>query len=202
MELRRFTWSAKMVLSFNEGKMPDFDVGDGALKDRLVIMRHRARFCTPDQMAACGSQPYTFPVVPGINEQVTMDRWAPSILLWLLEGLRRYWEIGLDNMPWQCREWKEDLIGEQDLVGDFLLECGLQRTGLETDFVKCSDLEREFYQKHPEKRGRERMKSAEFRKLIHRTLGAENCVEEKRVKGIKHHKVWTGWQDPRMMSFW
>lgn len=102
-------------------------------------------------------------------------------------------------MPQQCREWKEDLIWEQDLVRDFLLERGLQRTGLETDFVKCSDLEREFYHQHPEKRGSERMKSAEFRKLIHRTLGAENFVEEKRVKGIKHHKVWTGWQDPQMM---
>lgn len=71
-KLRRFTWTAKKVLSFNEGKMPDFDVGDGALKGRLVIMRHRSRFFGPEQMSSYGSQPYTLPVVPGINEEADM----------------------------------------------------------------------------------------------------------------------------------
>ena len=201
-KLRRFTWTAKMVLSFNEGKMPDFDISDGALKDRLVIMRHRSRFCTPEQMSSYGSQPYTFPVVSGVNEEANMRRWAPSMLLWLLEGLRRYWEVGLDLMPPQCREWKQHLVEEKDPVRDFLQEVRLEKTGLATDFVKSADLERDFYQTHPEMR-RDRMKSLEFRKLVDRFLGADNFQEEKRVKGVKHHKVWIGWKDPRLCcSFW
>lgn len=198
-KLRRFTWTAKMVLSFNEGKMPDFDVADGALKDRLVIMRHRSRFCTPEQMrdSRLGCQPHTFPVVPGINEEANMRRWAPSMLLWLLEGLRRYWKVGLDTMPTQCREWKQHLVEEKDPVRDFMLELGLERTGILTDFMKSSDLERDFYQAHPELR-RDRMRSLEFRKLVDRLLGADSFHEEKRIKGVKHHKVWVGWRDPRL----
>lgn len=150
-KLRRFTWTAKMVLSFNEGKMPDFDVADGALKDRLVIMRHRSRFCTPDQLEGinCGSalksQPHTFPVVPGINDEANMRCWAPSMLSWLLEGLRRYWKVGLDKMPAQCSQWKQHLVEEKDPVRDFLQELGLERTGIPLDFVKSSDLEHDFY---------------------------------------------------------
>lgn len=45
---------------------------------------------------------------------------------------------------------------------------------------------------------RERMKSLEFRKLVDRFLGADNFQEEKRYKGIKHHKVWVGWKIPKL----
>ena len=41
---QRMDFVAKIVVTFNEGKCPYFDTGDGALLKRMLIVQHRSCF--------------------------------------------------------------------------------------------------------------------------------------------------------------
>ena len=104
-------WSSKLMLIFNEGSFPKFDVEDGAFAQRMLVMQHRSAFLKPDAIAATQA-PYTYLADEGLKGRLKA---APhKILAWMLQGVELYHDGRLDTIPVTMQQWRSNLAAEQD----------------------------------------------------------------------------------------
>ena len=110
-ESEQMPWSSKLMLIFNEGSFPKFDVDDGAFAQRMLVMQHRSAFLKPDALAATQA-PYTYLADEGLKGRL---RAAPhKILAWMLQGVELYHDGRLDSIPATMQQWRSNLAAEQD----------------------------------------------------------------------------------------
>ena len=137
-----FDWISKLIIAFNEGKMPGFNIADAALVDRMLTVPHRSRF----YMDHVPNKPYSYKANSNIKDNY--PRWAPYFLRWALQGLQEYYGLRFTNLPEGCLEFKNSLIAEQDVVSQFLDT--IVEEGQSTDFVNAKKLFAEYCQEHPD----------------------------------------------------
>ena len=137
-----FDWISKIIIAFNEGKMPGFNIADTALVARMLTVPHRSRF----YMDHVPNKPYSYKADSNIKDNY--PRWAPYFLRWALEGLREYYRLRFTNLPEGCLEFKNSLIAEQDVVSQFLDT--VVEEGQPTDFVQASGLFADYCREHPD----------------------------------------------------
>ena len=110
-ESEQMPWSSKLMLIFNEGSFPKFNVDDGAFAQRMLVMQHRSAFLKPDALAATQA-PYTYLADEGLKGRLKA---APhKILAWMLQGVHLYNAGRLDDIPASIRRWRNELSSEQD----------------------------------------------------------------------------------------
>ena len=110
-ESEQMPWSSKLMLIFNEGSFPKFDVEDGAFAQRMLVMQHRSAFLKPEALAST-SAPYTFLADEGLKGRLKA---APhKILAWMLQGVYHYKSGRLDSIPASMQQWRSNLAAEQD----------------------------------------------------------------------------------------
>ena len=110
-------WSSKLMLIFNEGSFPKFDVDDGAFAQRMLVMQHRSAFLKPDALAST-SQPHTYLADEGLKGRLKA---APhKILAWMLQGVYLYNDGRLDSIPESMQRWRTELVSEHDDTHDWL----------------------------------------------------------------------------------
>lgn len=126
-------------------KIPDMDMQDGAMLERLLFIPHRSRFYKQGEVPA---EPYSYAADPNIK--LSFVRWGPYFLQWLLEGLRKYKEEGFRNIPDSCLAFKNQLLEAQDDVKEYLDE--QVQEGAASDFVKAKDMWDEFEDRNRHKR--------------------------------------------------
>ena len=51
-----------------------------------------------------------------VSGSLIEGQWRPYILLWLLEGLKRYNECGFRAIPRACAQWRDSLVEGQGTV--------------------------------------------------------------------------------------
>lgn len=181
---KRFQWITKLVMAFNEGKLPMINTEDHAFLERMMTISHRSRFqdvVTPED------PPHTFQSDPQIKSMFPM--WKPYFLKWMLTGLRRYHIEGFRNLPDSCLQFKRELVASKDVVGDFL-EDAVEEGGPD-DFVVVKELFHEYDMSNPalQKDKKTRKDSKAFARALSRCLGVEkfkaqhlHYVNGKRVK--------------------
>jgi phage/plasmid-associated DNA primase len=122
-ERYKFVWSAILILVFNEGDMPQFDVDDAAFVNRLLIAPMRSKFIvgiSPEEAATiCESQPYTFVADSSLGDRI--DNWRSSFLDMLCE---RYVndDIPDHEIPQGMKEWRAETVNERNDIARWLDE--------------------------------------------------------------------------------
>ncbi|KAJ3041594.1 hypothetical protein HDV00_009071 [Rhizophlyctis rosea] len=87
------------------------------------------------------NEPYTF-MAEDVDEKIDTV-WRPYILLWILDGLRRYNEVRFSVIPAVCRNWRQGLVAQQDTVTPWLqdnVETGTAAHTLRGGWQKLSGL--------------------------------------------------------------
>lgn len=107
-------FKGKIMMAFNESKMPRLDVDDQALLKRMLVVEHRSLFY--DGTPPPG--PYVFPKDVDIKDRVS----GATMLAWMLEGLSRYKRDKFGGLPEQLEQWKRDLVSGQDEVAQWVQE--------------------------------------------------------------------------------
>ena len=155
-EEKSFEWICKMIINTNDGQMAEFDWHDAALCSRMVVIRHRSKFCLDvAEYERHQHKPYTFMAEDRIED--IKSKWRPYILLWMLKGLQRYHEVGFKNKPASFTEFKQSLVGQQDVVTPWVLEVTEKLDDIESSdskmrFITQRQLYDLFKQSHPEER--------------------------------------------------
>ena len=128
-------WKAKVVLLFNEGKMPKFEAGEGALIRRMLVVQHRSKFCDEGTYQEEQQRPHTF-----LKDAVPpTTRFTPCVVMaWMLEGLARFRTAALGSVPISVQGFKRDLVKEHDQVALWAEEA-LEAGDADTDFVRQKD---------------------------------------------------------------
>ena len=119
-------WTAKIIIQFNQNNCPKFDTTDGALVERMVVVQHRARFCTPESIADHAEEPYTHLADTDLKARLLA---RPQLMLvYMLEGRRAYLADKL-RAPASCREWRGALVADKDEVVQWVQENVQQNEG-------------------------------------------------------------------------
>ena len=136
----KYTWQAGIVLIFNEGDCPHFDVADGAFVNRMVVAPMRSKFVEaatldamdPDQEV----EDYTFPMDVQFGDKFAS--WSSALADILLE---RY-DVGAlsdSRIPAAMKEWRSSIEGGVNPVSDWV-DARLMVTGNREDYVLIKDL--------------------------------------------------------------
>ena len=176
-------WGCKMIMCFNRSNMPQLDFTDGALVDRLLVLQHRSRFIkSVEAYEEFQHVPNTFPAIDLDDKLV---EWRPAIARWLLAGHERWRQVGFTQLPQQCREFTQALVGEQDTVKMFV-DQEVVLTDNPGDFFTQKDAYDKFSYSNPEERnkktalGRNRFYSqlrtylSQYYKAQHHVAGQRN----------------------------
>lgn len=107
-------FSGKILLAFNQNKMPKLDVDDQALHRRMLVVEHRTVFYQGQQPAV----PHAFPLDSTIKERLS----APAMLHWMMVGLDTYKRERFCNIPPQLEVCRRGLISDQDEVAQWVEE--------------------------------------------------------------------------------
>ncbi|PNH06468.1 putative helicase [Tetrabaena socialis] len=129
-----FTWSAGIVLLFNEGDCPKFDAGDTAFMGRMLVAPMRSKF-VDSLRSEVNPNPYQFPMVANIQEK--FPSWLPA----LADVFTEYFaplEL-FNSVPPAMKEWRSDITGEANPLKDWLDETVLV-TGNSSDVLLIADL--------------------------------------------------------------
>lgn len=177
-DIVKFEWVTKQVLAFNGGNMPRFDVGDSAFLKRIMVIQHRAKFCLTDaEYEREKFIPNTHRADPDIDDSIK-GKWRSALLVWCLEGLKRYRQIGFRVIPAACQKWTQELANEQDLVRDFIMS-HFAYTGNQKEYVVRSQLYQEFKLSCPEERDKRTcIGKSKFLDRIKSVLGEANYKEQ------------------------
>lgn len=120
---RSMTWTAKLVMIFNQGECPKLRAEDDALMARLVVVQHRAKFCKDDstyaQYTARGEQ---YVHMAGSEETISAALTPARALAWMLQGLERYRREGFRHLPESFGTWRQELMLEHDDVAAWSAE--------------------------------------------------------------------------------
>jgi phage/plasmid-associated DNA primase len=182
-------WVTKMIMSFNNQCMPNFDYTDPALLSRFLIIQHRSRFFVDtEEFEANEGIPFSYRADPNIDKQIL--EWRPHMLKWCLIGLESYHTHGFRTVPKSCEDWKKQLVSKQDLVAEFVSE-RLVRTGVETDYVHRADLFSQFClaYKDEQKDAKTQIKKKVFGPHINKLLG-ESCRKNKHDNFCDSYMGW------------
>ena len=133
-ESEQMPWSSKLMLIFNEGSFPKFDVDDGAFAQRMLVMQHRSAFLKPEALALTDA-PYTYLADEGLKGRLKA---APhKVLAWMLQGVELYHGGRLDSIPQTMQQWRSNLAAEQDIMAQFITQSIAKEEGA---FVQLKEL--------------------------------------------------------------
>lgn len=132
-ETFRFLWQAGIVLIFNEGDCPTYDMSDSAFHGRLLFAPMRSKFvkdaCTND------AEPWTYEV------DATMSSRFPGWLSALADVLvEHYGVVGcFDTPPLSMHEWRKDVTADANPIAQWCEE-NFEVTGNMSDSVALGEL--------------------------------------------------------------
>jgi phage/plasmid-associated DNA primase len=132
-----FRWQAGIVLVFNQGDIPKFDVTDDAFIARMVVVPARSKFVTVN---AQGKHPelgeeYTFPMDKTVESR--FPEWLPALADILLE----HYDINsLDSIPDSMRQWRTDLSNSNNEIAEWFQK-SVELTGDKNDYILIKDLQ-------------------------------------------------------------
>ncbi|KNC96069.1 uncharacterized protein SPPG_08461 [Spizellomyces punctatus DAOM BR117] len=109
----------KMIMIFNNGNQPKYDTSDNPFLERMLVLPFRAKFLSPAEYEKSEYQ-YKFLANPHIDERFSV--WRPYILKWMIEGHKKYMEKGFNDIPAECRKWKEDVTKDVDNIEEWINE--------------------------------------------------------------------------------
>lgn len=116
-----FPWLAKYFLLFNQSNLSGFDFTDQALLSRMLVIVFRAKFYTDAaEYEKFKHQQYVHMADQDIA--ANYPAWAPYALYWLL-GVREQFHATSNpfaTLPETCRKWKRDIVGDQNIVQEFI----------------------------------------------------------------------------------
>ena len=101
--IQRREWTGKMVLIFNEDRMPKLRSEDDSFLEHVLLVQHRSRFCTRDEYALEESQPHMFLASSGVEDAVRAH--PEAILAWAAKGHRIYQGEEFSVIPLGCNGW-------------------------------------------------------------------------------------------------
>ena len=129
----KFVWTAGIILVFNEGDCPEFDVGDGAFIGRMLVAPMRSKF-VPGGNAS--DEEYTYEADPTVAER--FPAWRSGLLDLLLEHYRET-DFKPAELPRDMLEWRTDIVDQTNGLGDWLAET-VEITDNKKDYVLMSEL--------------------------------------------------------------
>ena len=132
-----FIWQAGIVLVFNDGKCPKFDVSDSAFLQRFIVVPMRSKFVANPESVDHDS--HTFLMDPDLIGR--FSEWMSAFADILIEhsGMSKV----LENLPPSMSEWKAELSNATNPLADWLAT-RVTVTGVRSDFVLLSDLKEAF----------------------------------------------------------
>ena len=100
--------------------MPAFDTSDVPFINRMLTVPHRSGFYTSvDEFNAHADEPYTYLGIDGFASR-HFPAWRPYFMRWLLEGYQTYCSDTFCTIPPGCKQLKEKLIGEKNVIAKFV----------------------------------------------------------------------------------
>lgn len=146
-----------------QNKLPDFNVEDAAMLERLLCVPHRARFFQGDV------PPENFSYHADPNIKTRFGVWAPYFLRWQIRGLLDYHNRGFKTIPDSCRKYKLELLADKDMVQEFLKETVVE--GEASDVLKAKELYNEFEATHKgPRKSKPMLRYKEFQSGLERVL--------------------------------
>ena len=195
-----FPFTAKMDMSFNEYKSPNFDYTDKAFLNRLLCIPYRAKFCNTDEdYEYYKHEPYTYEADVLFDEKI--KKWRPYYLHYCIEGLMKYYQGALRTIPTTLKDFKGTIVQSKDTIQEFL-DAGYENTGDTNDYVNVNELAKHFSNCQNKKIKNDttfiKISSPDFKKFVAIKLGKENHIEKLQKKqGDKvlcRRNVFTGWK--------
>lgn len=173
-------WTAKIIIQFNENKCPKFDTTDGALVERMVVVQHRARFCTPQNIGEYEGEPHTFLADTALKERLLAQ--PQLMLIYMLEGRQAY-SVDRLGPPTSCLNWRGALVADKDEVVQWAQENVRQA---ETGWFELKDAY-VLFRATGNKLGRNR-----FRERLEAALQRGCFYKEKTIDNIARYGVFWG----------
>lgn len=124
----RFTWQAGFVLIFNEGDCPQFDAGDAAFMERMIVAPMRSKFV---ENATEYGEPWTFEVDYDIKNKFSLWRSALADILVNHFGSPSVFQ----NIPADMREWKVGITSEANPLAAWI-DANVVFTGDDNDYIQ------------------------------------------------------------------
>ncbi len=195
---RRFHWITKMILNCNNRKFPQFDWNDEALVQRLLSIHHRSKFYTDAaDYELHKDDPHTF--LAKDFDELIKGEWRPYMLNWLLKGLANYHSIRFSVVPAACKNWRTDLVNEQNIVLPWFNRY-LVYTKNEKDYVRKVDLYKHF-RDHLTGTGVKVMKESDLVISLQGIIGTRSeLLPRKKFNGKYEYSVWIGWTWEHMIE--
>lgn len=161
----KFIWQAGFLLIFNEGDCPQFDAGDGAFMERMVVAPFRAKFVSghiPED-----HEPWTFPKDMFVDDK--FKQWRSAFADMLVEAYDGT-VLDDDRIPVEMTKWKDGICTDSNVAAQWILR-RIEITGDRQDFVDLKQLGEE-YSKGP----KTSLSEKEFRKSALVYLSAQPGV--------------------------
>lgn len=190
-KVTEFPWSMKQILNCNKGKFPRFDWTDDPLVTRILVFRFRSKFYNnAEEYEAHKDDPHTF--LSEMVDEKLEGEWKPYLLLWLLEGLARYNDVGFSVIPSVCKDWRNGLVAQRDTVTPWLND-NVSNKGQRSDYVTRIQLYRRFKAEVDEERNRKtQLGEGAFFEKVKEIWGMDGFYERKKVAGTTLRCVWFG----------
>ena len=134
----KFTWQAGFLLIFNEGDCPNFDAGDAAFLERMIVAPMRAKFVAAGEEVEEAPEAHTFELDPDVAAKFT--KWMPAMMDVLLE---KYASGVAPAVPPSMRSWRSEISSDNNPVGSWVDKV-LEVTGDREDYVLMADLKSSF----------------------------------------------------------
>ena len=170
-------WTSKIMMMFNEGAFPQFNTDDHPFLQRMFVLQHRARFCTPEELGA-DSQPHTFLADKAVPDAVTPQ----AMLTYMLGGLGDYWQHRLTAVPAVIQTWRQQLAEERDEVAQWVAE---HVEDAPESFIHLMDAFGAFKRQTGSKLGK-----IKFNEKLRGLLSG--WLEQKKVAGVTYKNVYCG----------
>lgn len=192
----RIKWITKMILLFNEGNMPKFDYTDKALIDRMIVVKHRSRFC-PNKIdfEENSHREYTYMADTDMEEKLIM--WRPYLMKWCLDGLNKYYLTRFENIPESCNILKKSIVSGQDIVKEYI-DNYLIYTGDNKDYVVRIPMYNKFKDLYKEESDKKcALGKGKFLERLKQLLGIDNFrIDLKRE--IRSKDVFLKWKEKEL----
>lgn len=109
-----FIWQAGIILVFNEGDCPSFDVGDHAWVQRMLFVPMRSKFVADP---AGVEEEYTYAIDANIVDHFA--EWRSAVLDLLAENFRRD-DLDPRAIPREMLEWRAEAVNESNVIAEWL----------------------------------------------------------------------------------
>lgn len=121
-----FPWTAKMILSMNQGNMSQFNATDGVGVDRLIIIPFESKFVTKGKEGTPKRIEYETEIaehpdttfIENSDIDIDLNNWRPYYLEWALQARDTFDKF--KNIPDICGMWKDEVVEENNVVKQFI----------------------------------------------------------------------------------